>query len=188
MEFESIHEILEFAVSKEEASVQFYKDLASKMGNSATQSLFEVLVQNEKKHIDSLRLEMGYALYGNDLDDGTSPLEAGLSWLVKLGKGEFVGREALQAQKDSGLTRRLRGFRLAERGFPRPGYDVVFRGDVVGAVRSGTLSPSLDVGIGTAYLPPDAEIGDEVAIRIRGRDLDGQVVQMPFYRDGSVRK
>jgi len=137
---------------------------------------------------DSLRLEMGYALYGNDLDDGTSPLEAGLSWLVKLGKGEFVGREALQAQKDSGLTRRLRGFRLAERGFPRPGYDVVFRGDVVGAVRSGTLSPSLDVGIGTAYLPPDAEIGDAVAIRIRGRDLDGQVVQMPFYRDGSVRK
>lgn len=137
---------------------------------------------------DSLRLEMGYALYGNDLDDGTSPLEAGLSWLVKLGKGEFVGREALQAQKDSGLTRRLRGFRLDERGFPRPGYDVVFRGDVVGTVRSGTLSPSLDAGIGTAYLPPDAEVGDALAIRIRGRDLEGQVVQMPFYRAGTVRK
>jgi aminomethyltransferase len=137
---------------------------------------------------DSLRLEMGYALYGNDLDDGTSPLEAGLSWLVKLGKGEFVGREALQAQMDTGLTRRLRGFRLAERGFPRPGYDVVFRGDVVGTVRSGTLSPSLDAGIGTAYLPLEAEFGDPVAIRIRGRDLEAQVVQMPFYRDGSVRK
>ncbi len=137
---------------------------------------------------DSLRLEMGYALYGNDLDDGTSPLEAGLSWLVKLGKGELVGREALQAQKDSGLTRRLRGFRLDERGFPRPGYDVVFRGDVVGTVRSGTLSPSLDSGIGTAYLPPDAEVGDALAIRIRGRDLEGQVVQMPFYRAGTVRK
>jgi len=137
---------------------------------------------------DSLRLEMGYALYGNDLDDGTSPLEAGLSWLVKLGKGDFVGREALQAQKDTGLTRRLRGFRLADRGFPRPGYDVVFDGEVVGTVRSGTLSPSLDAGIGTAYLPPEAAIGDPVAIRIRGRDLEAQVVQMPFYRDGSVKK
>lgn len=137
---------------------------------------------------DSLRLEMGYALYGNDLDDGTTPLEAGLSWLVKLGKPDFLGREALQAQKDSGLTRRLRGFRLSERSFPRPGYEVVYRDAIAGTVRSGTLSPTLDAGIGTAYLPAEAEVGDPVAVRIRGRDLAGHIVQMPFYRDGSVRK
>jgi aminomethyltransferase len=137
---------------------------------------------------DSLRLEMGYALYGNDIDDGTSPLEAGLGWLVKLGKEDFLGKAALQRQKEEGLRRRLRGFRLAERGFPRPGYDVVFRGEVVGPVRSGTLSPTLDAGIGTAYLPPDAEEGEAVQVRIRGRDLDARVERMPFYREGSVRK
>jgi aminomethyltransferase len=137
---------------------------------------------------DSLRLEMGYALYGNDLDDQTSPIEAGLSWLVKLDKKEFVGRDALQRQKDAGVTRRLRGFRLAERGFPRPGYEVVFGEEVVGPVRSGTVSPSLDAGIGTAYLPPAAGFGDEIAIRIRGRELSATVERMPFYQDGSVRK
>ncbi len=137
---------------------------------------------------DSLRLEMGYALYGNDLDDGTSPLEAGLGWLVKLGKDEFIGREALLAQKEAGVPRRLRGFRLSERGFPRPGYDVVRAGSTVGSVRSGTLSPSLGVGIGTAYLPPDVTFGEEIAVRIRDRDIPATVERLPFYRDGSVRK
>jgi aminomethyltransferase len=137
---------------------------------------------------DSLRLEMGYALYGNDLDDDTSPIEAGLSWLVKLDKDEFVGQAELRRQKDSGVTRRLRGFRLDERGFPRPGYEVVFGGEIVGEVRSGTVSPSLDAGIGTAYLPPEAGFGDEVAIRIRGRELAAKVERMPFYQDGTVRK
>ena len=137
---------------------------------------------------DSLRLEMGYALYGNDIDDGTTPLEAGLGWLVKLGKEDFHGKAALARQKNEGLRRRLRGFRLEERGFPRPGYEVVYRGEVVGPVRSGTLSPSLDAGIGTAYLPPDAAEGDSLQIRIRGRDLEARVERMPFYRDGSVRK
>ena len=137
---------------------------------------------------DSLRLEMGYALYGNDIDDGTSPLEAGLSWLVRLGKEDFLGKAELVRQKEEGLTRRLAGFRLMERGFPRPGYPVVFGGEEVGAVRSGTLSPSLGVGIGTAYLPPDAEPGDRVQVRIRDRELQGEVVRMPFYHEGSVRK
>lgn len=137
---------------------------------------------------DSLRLEMGYALYGNDIDDGTTPLEAGLGWLVKLGKEDFLGKAALQSQKEKGLRRRLRGFRLVDRGFPRPGYDVVFRGEVVGPVRSGTLSPTLDVGIGTAYLPPDAEEGEPVQVRIRGKDMEARVERMPFYREGTVRK
>jgi aminomethyltransferase len=137
---------------------------------------------------DSLRLEMGYALYGNDIDEGTSPLEAGLSWLVKLGKDPFVGRDALTAQKDAGLTRRLTGFKLTERGFPRPGYEVICRGESVGPVRSGTLSPSLGYGIGTAYLPLEARVGDELRIRIRDRDIAGEVVRLPFYTGGSLKR
>jgi aminomethyltransferase len=137
---------------------------------------------------DSLRLEMGYALYGNDIDEQTSPLEAGLSWLVKLDKDSFVGRDALLAQKEAGLTRRLRAFRLAERGFPRPGYDVIFRGEAVGPVRSGTLSPTLGCGIGTAYLPTDAQPGDELSIRIRERDVPGEIVPLPFYDGGSLER
>jgi aminomethyltransferase len=137
---------------------------------------------------DSLRLEMGYALYGNDIDETTSPLEAGLAWLVKLDKAGFVGREALVAQKAAGLTRRLTGFRLGERGFPRPGYELVYRGESVGPVRSGTLSPTLGYGIGTAYLPPDAQPGDSLTVRIRDRDLPGEVVRFPFYSGGSLER
>jgi aminomethyltransferase len=131
---------------------------------------------------------MGYALYGSDIDDATTPLEAGLSWLVRLAKEDFLGKDALVRQKEEGVERRLKGFRLAERGFPRPGYPVVFRGAEVGPVRSGTLSPSLDAGIGTVYLPPDAEPGESLAVRIRDREHAGEVVRMPFYHDGSVRK
>ena len=85
-----------------------------------------------------------------------------------------------------GLTRRLRGFRLAERGFPRPGYDVIYGGEVVGPVRSGTLSPSLGCGIGTAYLPVDAGPGHAMSVRIRNRDIPGEVAAFPFYADGSL--
>ncbi len=137
---------------------------------------------------DTLRLEMGYALYGNDIDDQTTPLEAGLGWLVKLGKGEFIGSEALARQKEEGLNRRLRGFRLFERGFPRPGYEVSYDGQPAGKVRSGTMSPSLEAGIGTAYLPTDAKFGDPVTIRIRDRDVGGEVVRFPFYSEGSLRR
>ena len=137
---------------------------------------------------DSLRLEMGYALYGNDIDEGTSPLEAGLGWLVKLGKGPFIGSNVLAAQKESGVERRLRGFRLLERGFPRPGYDVVLDGETVSTVRSGTMSPSLGFGIGTAYLPPDAKPGDALAVRIRDQEVAAEVQVMPFYRDGSLER
>lgn len=137
---------------------------------------------------DSLRLEMGYALYGNDLDDETTPLEAGLSWLVKLGKDDFIGREALARQKEEGPERRLRGVRLLERGFPRAGYDVSFEGEVVGQVRSGTLSPSLGYGIGMVYLPAAAGPGAEIAVHIRDTAIPGQVVTPPFYTEGSLRK
>jgi len=137
---------------------------------------------------DTLRLEMGYALYGNDIDETTTPLEAGLGWLVKLDKGPFIGREALREQKDQGPARRLRGFRLTERGFPRAGYAVVYGGSEVGEVRSGTVSPSLGYGIGTAYFPAEAGPGDELAVVIRGEEVGGRIEELPFYRDGSLKR
>ncbi len=137
---------------------------------------------------DTLRLEMGYALYGNDIDEGTTPLEARLGWLVRLDKGEFVGRRALERQKEEGVERRLGGIRLTERGFPRPGHEVVFDGQVVGPVRSGTVSLTLGYGIATAYLPRAAEPGSPVRIVIRDREVQGEVARTPFYTEGSLRR
>ncbi len=137
---------------------------------------------------DTLRLEMGYALYGSDIDEGTTPLEARLGWLVRLEKGEFVGRGALERQKAEDVQRRLGGIRLTERGFPRPGHEVVFDGQVVGPVRSGTVSPTLGYGIATAYLPPPAEPGSPVRIVIRDRVVQGEVTRTPFYTEGSLRR
>ena len=138
---------------------------------------------------DSLRLEMGYALYGSDLDEETSPLEAGLGWVVKLDKGDFAGREALVAEKEAGVTRKLVGFRLRERGFPRHGYPVLADGATVGSVTSGVLSPTLGEGIGMAYVPVAlAKPGTEIGIEIRGASVPAEVVRPPFHTGGSVRK
>ncbi|MDP9202441.1 MAG: glycine cleavage system aminomethyltransferase GcvT [Gemmatimonadota bacterium] len=135
---------------------------------------------------DSLRLEMGMALYGNDLDDTTTPLEASLGWLVKMKKGDFVGRDALANQKEEGLKRKLVGFTTAERSFPRHGYPVFVKGEPSGEVRSGTLSPTLGIPIGTAYVPPDsAGEGSPLEIEIRGKRIPATVQKMPFYKNGS---
>jgi len=135
---------------------------------------------------DSLRLEMGMALYGNDLDDTTTPLEASLGWLVKMKKGDFVGREALVAQREQGVKRKLVGFTTAERSFPRHGYPVFANGNPSGEVRSGTLSPTLGIPIGTAYVPPDsAAEGSPLEIEIRGKRIPATVQKMPFYKNGS---
>jgi aminomethyltransferase len=135
---------------------------------------------------DSLRLEMGMALYGNDLDDTTTPLEASLGWLVKMKKGDFVGRDALAKQKEEGLKRKLVGFTTTERSFPRHGYPVFAKGKPSGEVRSGTMSPTLGIPIGTAYVPPDsAAEGSPLEIEIRGKRIAATVQKMPFYRDGS---
>ena len=135
---------------------------------------------------DTLRLEMGMALYGNDIDDTTTPLEANLGWLVKMKKGEFVGRDALARQKEEGLRRKLVGFTTTERAFPRHGYPVWFDGAQSGSVRSGTMSPSLEIPIGTCYLPPSgAAEGTAFEIEIRGKRVPATVVKMPFYKDGS---
>jgi aminomethyltransferase len=135
---------------------------------------------------DTLRLEMGMALYGNDIDDTTTPLEAGLAWLVKLNKGDFVGRDALVAQKERGLPRRLVGFTMPERSFPRHGYPVFYAGAPSGEVRSGTMSPTLGIPIGTAYLPlAGAKEGTTFEIEIRGKRLPATVVKPPFYTHAS---
>ena len=137
---------------------------------------------------DSLRLEMGYALYGNDLDEEHTPLEAGLGWVVKLAKGDFVGREALVRQKESGVPTRLVGFELRERGFPRPGYPIRTGDGGSGIVTSGTVSPSVGKGIGLGYVPvADSAAGTELEIVIRGQGVPAVVVKPPFYTGGSVR-
>ncbi len=137
---------------------------------------------------DTLRLEMRYCLYGNDIDETTTPLEAGLRWITKLDKGEFVGREALVRQLESGICRRLAGFEMTGRGIPRPGYPVYCEGEEVSRVASGTSSPSLGKGIGTAYLPVDcASVGQTIEIGIRGKRQQATVVKPPFYTEGSHR-
>jgi aminomethyltransferase len=131
---------------------------------------------------------MGMALYGNDIDDTTTPLEANLGWLVKLQKGEFVGRDALAKQKERGVERKLIGFTTAERSFPRHGYPVRYKGKESGIVRSGTMSPSLEIPIGTAYLPTEgATEGTAFSIEIRGKEIPATVVKLPFYKEGSHR-
>jgi len=137
---------------------------------------------------DSLRLEVFYPLYGNDIDDQTSPLEAGLGWIVKMKKGDFVGKAALEAQKASGLTRKLVGFRLLEKGFPRQHMPVIVDGQQYGEVRSGTVSPSTGDAIGTCYLPVGKHAPmTKFAIDIRGRQIGAEVVQTPFWTRGTRR-
>lgn len=133
---------------------------------------------------DTLRLEMKYALYGNDIDDTTTPLEAGLGWVVKLGTTEFIGRDALLRQKETRPNRRLVGFVVDDRAVARHGYEVVdAAGEVIGKVTSGTRSPSTGQNIGLAYVPFGAhKIGMRHAVRIRGRDVPIEIVKTPFYR------
>lgn len=138
---------------------------------------------------DSLRLEMGYALYGNDLDEEHTPLEAGLGWVVKLDKGDFIGRDALVKQKEAGVPRKLAAFVLKDRGFPRHGYTVRWQGDDAGLVTSGIHSPSLEQGIGLAWLPTEAaKAGTAIEIVVRDRPVAAEVVKPPFYREGSIRR
>jgi aminomethyltransferase len=135
---------------------------------------------------DTLRLEMGMALYGNDIDDGVTPLEANLQWLVKLRKGDFVGRDALVAQKEAGVKRKLVGFTTTERAFPRHGYPVFVNGEPSGEIRSGTMSPSLGIPIGTAYVPSESSApGSPIEIEIRGKRIPATVEKTPFYKEGT---
>ncbi len=132
---------------------------------------------------DTLRLEAGLPLCGTDMDEGTTPLEAGLAWVVKLGKGSFVGREVLAEQAANGASRRLVGVELGEPGIPRHGYGVWRDGTLVGSVTSGTKSPTLGSCIGLAYVTSGASTpGTPLTVDIRGRRLPARVVERPFYR------
>lgn len=132
---------------------------------------------------DTLRLEMGFCLYGNDINDHTSPIEAGLGWITKFTK-DFTNSEALKKQKEQGTERKLIGFELNERGIPRQGYDIVdSQGKKIGEVTSGTMSPSLKKGIGLGYVPSVlADVGSNIHIQIRKNAVSATVVKLPFYK------
>ncbi|WP_430905629.1 glycine cleavage system aminomethyltransferase GcvT [Maribacter sp. 2-571] len=132
---------------------------------------------------DTLRLEMGYCLYGNDIDEQTSPIEAGLGWITKFSK-TFVNSEALEKEKTHGPERKLIAFELNERGIPRQGYDIVDgQGKQIGTVTSGTMSPSLGKGIGLGYVPTIfSKTGTNIHIQIRKKAVPATVVKLPFYK------
>jgi len=132
---------------------------------------------------DTLRLEMGYCLYGNDISDITSPLEAGLGWITKFQK-DFIGKSILKTQKEQGISRKLVGIRLLDKGIPRSGYNILNEaGKSIGMFTSGTMSPSLNTGIGLGYLTRDyALMGTQVLAEIRDKKIAAEVVDLPFYK------
>ncbi|MCD0474772.1 glycine cleavage system aminomethyltransferase GcvT [Flavobacterium sp. EDS] len=132
---------------------------------------------------DTLRLEMGFCLYGNDIDDTTSPLEAGLGWITKFTK-DFTNSENLKKQKEAGVTKKLVGFEMQERAVPRQGYEIVdASGNVIGIVTSGTMSPSMGIGIGLGYVTiANSAVDSAIFIRIRKNDVPAKVVKLPFYK------
>lgn len=132
---------------------------------------------------NTLRLEAAFRLYGNDMDQTTTPLEAGLGWVVKLAKGNFIGRDVLVQQKAEGLKRKLVGFEVLDKAPARDGYPVVINGAQVGIVASGSPAPYLKKNIGTVYLPIEhTAVGTEFFIVVRGRNIPARVVETPFYK------
>ena len=133
---------------------------------------------------DTLRLEMGYCLYGNDIDDATNPIESGLGWITKLDKGDFIGRDAILKAKQDGLGKKLVGFVMEEaRAVPRHGYDIRVNGSLVGKVTSGTVSPILGQGIGMGYVETEyAQPSNSLNVTIRNKDARARVVQLPFLK------
>lgn len=164
----------------------FYPDAAAKIWDA----VFEAGAEFGIKPIglgarDTLRLEMGFCLYGNDLDDTTSPIEAGLGWITKFADGKnFTNRPMLEKQKAEGTVRKLVGFEMIDRGIPRHGYDLVTAdGEKMGVVTSGTMSPIRKIGIGLGYVKPEySKVGTEIYIDMRGRKLKALVVKPPFRK------
>jgi aminomethyltransferase len=137
---------------------------------------------------DTLRLEMGYSLYGNELDSKTNPLEVGLGWIVSKTKDDFVGKNSIEQVRKEGISRRLTGFKLLERGIPRTGFQIEKDGEVVGAVTSGSLSPTLGIGIGMCFVPPElAKPGNQFHVVIRGKKILAESMRPPFV-EAKVRK
>jgi aminomethyltransferase len=126
---------------------------------------------------------MGFCLYGNDINDTTSPLEAGLGWITKFDK-VFTNSENLKKQKEAGVTKKLVAFEMLERAVPRHDYEIVDKdGNAIGIVTSGTMSPSMNIGIGLGYVTtPNSSVDSEIFIRIRKNDVPAKVVKLPFYK------
>lgn len=134
---------------------------------------------------DTLRLEMGFCLYGNDINDTTSPIEAGLGWITKFtDEKNFIDKELLLKHKKEGVSRKLVGFEMIDRGIPRQHYDICdVEGNVIGEVTSGTMSPMLKIGIGMGYVKPEfAKVGTEICLSVRGKLLKAKVAKLPFYK------
>jgi aminomethyltransferase len=160
--------------------------------NADAEKAFHAIMEAGKEHgikpiglgaRDTLRLEMGFCLYGNDINDSTSPLEAGLGWITKFDK-EFTNSENLKEQKAAGVQRKLVGFEMLEKAIPRAHYEIVnAEGEQIGEVTSGTMSPSLGKGIGMGYVASEfSKPGTEVFVRVRNKDMKGQVVKLPFVK------
>ncbi|MEK7880258.1 MAG: glycine cleavage T C-terminal barrel domain-containing protein, partial [candidate division NC10 bacterium] len=131
---------------------------------------------------DTLRLEMKYALYGNDIDRTTNPIQAGLGWVVKPGKGDFIGRDAIRRASAEGPRRKLVGFEMVDRAVPRHGYRILRDGREIGVVTSGSYGPSVDRFIGVGYVAADSSaVGTEIQIEVRGASHAARVVKTPFY-------
>lgn len=161
---------------------------ANEDGDKLWSALWEAGAEYGLKNIglgarDTLRLEKGFCLYGNDIDDTTSPIEAGLGWITKFAEGkEFIDRAVMERQKAEGVTRKLVGFKLIDRGIPRHGYTLAAPdGSAIGLVTSGTMSPCMKVGFGLGYVKPDyAKPGTEIAVVIREKLVRAEVVKIPF--------
>ena len=136
---------------------------------------------------DTLRLEMKYCLYGNDIDETTNTIESGLAWITKLKKGDFIGRKTLAQIKKVGPSRRLVPFKMNERGIPRHGFDILKNGAKIGEVTSGTHSPSLKIGIGLGFVDvPFHNIGSDIEINMRGKSIPAEIVKPPFWKNGTL--
>ena len=164
--------------------VYFDNEVAEQMWNA----IFEAGAEFGIKPIglgarDTLRLEMGFCLYGNDIDDTTSPIEAGLGWITKFTK-DFIDKQYMLDKKEKGVSRKLVGFEMIDRGIPRHDYEIVDgAGNTIGKVTSGTQAPSLQKGIGMGYVKPEfAKSGSEIFIRVRDKSLKAQVVKIPFLK------
>jgi aminomethyltransferase len=151
-------------------------------------AIFEAGAEFEMKPVglgarDTLRTEMGYCLYGHDIDDTTSPIEAGLSWITSFNK-EFIAKDIHQQIKENGPAKKLVGFEMIDRGIPRQHYPILNEsGNAIGEVTSGTQSPSLNLGIGMGYVKSDlAKVGNEIFISIRDKSLKAKIVKMPFVK------
>lgn len=160
--------------------------------NTDAEKVFEAIMNNGDSYgikpiglaaRDTLRLEMGFCLYGNDIDESTSPIEAGLGWITKFNKN-FIDADYLKKQKEEGVQRKLVAFEMIDRGIPRHDYDIVdANGDKIGKVTSGTMSPSLKIGIGLGYVTiNNSKLDSEIFIQIRGKGVKAKVVKAPFYK------